>query len=328
MVYYTEMRLQCHFSPYAVVSYVMDPSPPEEYNGILQNFTGCAGITGIQRSCSSSGLLTDEKRGLKDMTISIEARMKTYMKWNRNEASTISIAFEFTKSIKISEIVMFLWNNKSSFTGLPGVTLFSSESCSNIIEYGEMDIPTYRESATRYRQNIQISSVESAQYLCLVFDFGKSNDLQSFFLGEVVFCPLIKLAFEAIDPMNPPSSLNLTCYLSFLVEVKDWKLYGPTGELTNDLVLDSVNQRSLTIDNLNYNDAGEYRCEVKLKGILIICDQKFTVELPGKHSNPAVVIDMFTILFLVVYSLGQILTRVCLLVYVHASLSHIKLGSR
>ena len=73
---------------------------------------------------------------------------------------------------------MFLWNNKSSFTGLPGVTLFSSESCSNIIEYGEMDIPTYRESATRYRQNIQISSVESAQYLCLVFDFGKSNDLQ------------------------------------------------------------------------------------------------------------------------------------------------------
>ena len=287
---YTDMRLQCHFSPYAVVSYVMDPSPPEEYNGILQNFTGCAGITGTQRSCLSSGLLTDRMRGIRNMTFSIEARMKTYMKWNRTEASTISIAFKFTKSIEISEIGMFLWSNKSSFTGLPGVTLFSSESCSNTIEYEEMDIPTYHESATRYRQNIHISSVESAQYLCLVFDFGKSNDLQSFFLGEVVFCPLVKLAFEAINPMNPPSSLNLTCYLSFPEEVSEWKWYGPTGELeTNDTALDSMNQRSsVTIDYLKYTDAGKYMCEVKLKRPVIksiLCDQSFKIEIPGKHNN-------------------------------------------
>ena len=192
--------MQCHFSPYAVVSYVMDPSPPEMYNGIEQDFTSCADITGTQRSCLSSGLLTDGIRGIQDMTFSIEARMKTYMKWDRNQASDVSIIFEFTESIEIGEVSIFFWNNQSSFTGLPGVTLFSSRTCSNRILYEEMDIPTYRNGASRFRQNLHISSVEPTQYLCLVFDFGKSNSLQSFFLGEVVLCPLVKLyEFEAID---------------------------------------------------------------------------------------------------------------------------------
>ena len=161
------------------------------FNGTQPSNEGCTNsaiVSGrVTIDCGQGTTLIDCDQGYNDYS-----DLSSYFIWSRNKAigQQVSIVFRFYQQIKISRIIMFLWNSQSNNISVPNVRMYWGDYFDgSIILTNGITITTNSLSRVgdgRRRLNIDISNELQFQYLRIEMNFYSNSEW--IFLNEVWFC--------------------------------------------------------------------------------------------------------------------------------------------
>lgn len=281
---------------------------PNLYNGVSvinPGVTGCEIFRRVQFRCDYSTVIGDSAPVPNQTNLEDDNYVSHFIAW-RNTSVNSYIDFSFTNSEGVTAIVLSFLNSPRNKISLPYIELQNVQYAAapendqlSMIPSVLIDNEDLNSNDNQIRTiTIQpLLPLSSNTNLRITFDFTEFHDFNTLLLDEVTFCadaqPIFmpNITFTDLQSriLQPTADELSTGYLEMVCIIasdgqynwqwlKDNTVIASTGEY-RITVGDGSRTTILRISNLDFNDAGQYRCTATLSDeISGMSDDTFVIQ--------------------------------------------------